>query len=56
MKILMDTHAFLWFIEGDNNLSDAARSLIENNQSKKRLCIASLWEMSIKASLNILEL
>ena len=26
MKILMDTHAFLWFIEGDNNLSDAARS------------------------------
>jgi PIN domain nuclease of toxin-antitoxin system len=56
MKILMDTHAFLWFIEGDNNLSDAARSLIENNQYQKRLSIASLWEMSIKASLNRLEL
>ncbi|MFM7904367.1 MAG: type II toxin-antitoxin system VapC family toxin [Microcystis sp.] len=56
MKILMDTHAFLWFIEGDTNLSDAARSLIENNQYQKRLSIASLWEMSIKASLNRLEL
>lgn len=56
MKILMDTHAFLWFIEGDNNLSDAACSLIENNQYQKRLSIASLWEMSIKASLNRLEL
>ena len=56
MKILMDTHAFLWFIEGDNNLSDAARSLIENHQYQKRLSIASLWEMSIKASLNRLEL
>lgn len=56
MKILMDTHTFLWFIEGDNNLSDAARSLIENHQYQKRLSIASLWEMSIKASLNRLEL
>ncbi|GCA71963.1 hypothetical protein MiYa_03509 [Microcystis aeruginosa NIES-2519] len=36
MKIFMDTHAFLWFIEGDNNLSDAARSLIENNQYQIR--------------------
>jgi PIN domain nuclease of toxin-antitoxin system len=52
----MDTHAFLWFIEGDNNLSDSARYFIENNQYQKRLSIASLWEMSIKASLNRLEL
>lgn len=56
MRILMDTHAFLWFIEGDNNLSNAARSIIENNQHQKQLSIASLWEMSIKASLNRLEL
>ncbi len=27
MRMLMDTHAFLWFIEGDNNLSDSARSI-----------------------------
>ena len=36
MIILMDTHAFLWFIEGDDNLSNFARSLIENNQYQKR--------------------
>ncbi len=56
MRILMDTHAFLWFIEGDNNLSNSARSIVENNQYQKQLSIASLWEMSIKASLNRLEL
>ena len=56
MKILMDTHAFLWFIEGDDNLSDSARYFIENSQYQKWLSIASLWEMSIKASLNRLEL
>lgn len=56
MRILMDTHAFLWFIEGDNRLSYSARSLIEDNQYQKQLSIASFWEMSIKASLNRLEL
>ena len=56
MRMLMDTHAFLWFLEGDNNWSDSARSIIENDQYQKQLSIASLWEMSIKASLNRLEL
>ncbi len=56
MRILMDTHAFLWFIEGDNRLSMNARSIIEYKQYQKLLSIASLWEMSIKASLNRLEL
>jgi len=56
MKFLMDTHAFLWFIEGDENLSHTARSIIEDNQHKKQLSIASLWEISIKASLKRLEL
>ena len=56
MKILRDNHAFLWFIEGDDNLSDSARYFIENSQYQKWLSIASLWEMSIKASLNRLEL
>jgi PIN domain nuclease of toxin-antitoxin system len=56
MKILMDNHAFLWFIEGDNNLSNAARLIIEDTNHHKLLSIASLWEMSIKASLKRLEL
>ena len=56
MKFIMDTHAFLWFIEGDVNLSQSARILIENMKYQKFLSIASLWEMSIKASLKRLEL
>ena len=56
MKVMMDTHAFLWFIEGDVNLSQSARILIENMEYQKVLSIASLWEMSIKASLKRLEL
>ncbi len=56
MKVIMDTHAFLWFIEGDNNLSDEARLIIEDSNHQKILSIASLWEMSIKASLKRLEL
>lgn len=56
MKVMIDTHAFLWFIEGDVNLSQSARILIENMKYQKFLSIASLWEMSIKASLKRLEL
>ena len=29
MRLLLDTHTFLWFIEGSLNLSDVARDLIE---------------------------
>lgn len=56
MKILLDTHTFLWFIEGSLNLSDVARTLIEDQGNQKLLSIASLWEMSIKVSIGKLEL
>jgi len=51
MKLLLDTHAFLWFIEGDPNLSDTARSLMEDGENQRFLSVASLWEMSIKVSI-----
>jgi PIN domain nuclease of toxin-antitoxin system len=56
MKLLLDTHTFLWFIEGDRNLSSTARNLIEDQKNQKFLSVASLWEMSIKISLGRLEL
>lgn len=52
MKLLIDTHAFLWFIEGNPNLSNTARSLIEDESNQRFLSIASLWEMSIKVSMS----
>jgi PIN domain nuclease of toxin-antitoxin system len=51
MKVLLDTHAFLWFIEGSLNLSTAARGLIETSSDQSLLSVASLWEMAIKISL-----
>ena len=35
MQLLLDTHAFLWFVGGDSRLSDAARLAIEDNANTK---------------------
>ena len=51
MKLLLDTHTFLWFINGSPQLSDYGRHLIEDESNERFVSIASLWEMSIKASL-----
>lgn len=51
MRLLLDTHSFLWFIAGSSNLSVAARALIEAGDNEKFVSIASFWEMAIKLSL-----
>jgi len=56
MKLLLDTHAFLWFIMGSSNLSETARALIEDPANENLLSVASLWEMAIKVSLGKLTL
>lgn len=56
MRLLLDTHTFLWFIEGNPQLNGHARQLIEDIENERLLSIASLWEMSIKASLGKLKL
>lgn len=56
MKLLLDTHAFLWFIMGSPHLSSRARALIEDAANEKFLSVASLWETAIKLSLGKLTL
>jgi PIN domain nuclease of toxin-antitoxin system len=56
VKLLLDTHAFLWFLAGDPRLERSARRRIENAGNDKFLSIASVWEMAIKVSLHKLEL
>lgn len=56
MQYLLDTRAFLWFINGDAQLSDNARTLIENPINERYVSIASFWEMAIKLKLGKLEL
>lgn len=56
MRLLLDTHTFLWFIADDSRLSTQARSLIEDAANDIVLSIASVWEMAIKISLGKLSL
>ncbi len=56
MKNLLDTHTFIWFVNGDSQLSDKARKAIEDKQAINFISIASLWEIAIKVSLGKLEL
>lgn len=51
MKLMIDTHAFLWFIMGSSKLSKKARDLVEDTANEKLISIASLWEMAIKIAL-----
>jgi PIN domain nuclease of toxin-antitoxin system len=56
VRLLLDTHTFLWLIAGDSNLSPSARQAIEDPENEPVLSIASLWEMAIKVSLGKLTL
>jgi len=56
MKLLLDTHSFLWFIEGSDKISLTARRLIEDSSNQPLLSMASLWEMAIKVSIGRLKL
>lgn len=55
-SFILDTHAFIWFLNGDKQLSKTARAAIEKESNDKQyVSVASLWEMAIKISLKKLE-
>lgn len=56
MKILLDTHALLWFIEGDSQLSQNAKKLIENPDNEVYVSHISFFEISIKLKIGKLQL
>ena len=56
MSLLVDTHAFLWFMAGDQQLSARARRAIERTDGGWWHSAASIWEMAIKSSLGRLSL
>lgn len=56
MRLLLDSHAFLWFVAGDARLSDRARAAIEEPSNERYLSMASVWEMAIKHGLGKLRL
>ena len=56
MNLLLDTHAFLWFVTGDVRLSRAARRALEADEAELTLSAASVWGLAIKAGLGRLSL
>ena len=55
MRLLLDTHAFLWWIEGNTRLSVATRGAIEDDSNDKLISAASAWEIAIKHRIGKLE-
>jgi PIN domain nuclease of toxin-antitoxin system len=51
MKLLLDTHIFLWLINNDKRLSDRFRQEISNPNNERFLSVVSIWECIIKYQL-----
>jgi PIN domain nuclease of toxin-antitoxin system len=56
MRLLLDTHTFLWWINNDLLLSEAARTAISSERNECYLSLASCWELAIKTSIGKLRL
>jgi PIN domain nuclease of toxin-antitoxin system len=52
MNLLLDTHALIWFLNGDEKLSHKVKGIIEDSNNTKAVSIASIWEIAIKISLD----
>jgi PIN domain nuclease of toxin-antitoxin system len=56
VKLLLDTHILLWYLEGHLSLTETQRLKIEDRRNQVTVSTASLWEMAIKISIGKLEL
>ena len=56
MRLLLDTHIFLWWDSAPDRLPPRARVLCEDPENELLLSVASVWEMQIKRQLGKLSL
>jgi PIN domain nuclease of toxin-antitoxin system len=56
MKLLFDTHAFIWWDSEPSRLSRRVLALCEDRTNTLLLSVASVWEMQIKLQLRKIEL
>ncbi|NET67338.1 MAG: type II toxin-antitoxin system VapC family toxin [Moorea sp. SIO1G6] len=52
MKLLLDTHTFIWWTVSQGKLSEQVKSLLADKQNDLFLSLVSVWEMQIKLQLN----
>lgn len=55
MKILLDTHIFLWYIAGDENLTEKLKKIITDTQNEVYISVISIWECVIKQQIGKLD-
>jgi PIN domain nuclease of toxin-antitoxin system len=55
LKLLLDTHALLWGLSGDDRLGPKARDLIVDPGNQVLVSIVSLWEIAVKVRIAKLE-
>lgn len=56
MRVLVDTHVFLWWVEGNRALPAKAREALSDRDNECLLSLVSVWELAIKAGLGKLKL
>lgn len=56
MDLLLDTHAFIWFISGDEAMPPHVVNVIKDINNRCYISIASIWEITIKVSLQKLKI
>jgi len=56
MNLLLDTHVFLWYITGDEQLPEKIIKTINDKSNRCFVSIASIWEIVIKLSIDKLEI
>ena len=56
MSLLLDTHIIIWYLEGNAQLSDAAKRKLDNRQERRCVSAVSIWEMAVKINVGKLEL
>uniref|UniRef100_B8HJS5 PilT protein domain protein n=1 Tax=Cyanothece sp. (strain PCC 7425 / ATCC 29141) TaxID=395961 RepID=B8HJS5_CYAP4 len=56
MNVLLDTHIFIWYFQGNERIITKALEILEDPDNSLYLSIASLWEIAIKMGLGKLSL
>jgi len=56
MNLLLDTHAILWFLNGDKKISEKVKKILASPANDTFISIVSLWEIAVKLSLGKLSL
>ena len=51
MKLLLDTHTALWWVNEHEKLSPSARNMLLNDANVLYISVTSLWEIAIKISI-----